>query len=105
MEQLTNLPKLPSIGSIRKMQPRAKRDFRLGIGFISPWLLGFLAFTLIPMIATLIFTFVDLRITEGVMNPMKFVGIQNYKTMVGDSQTSTWVRLTGAAAKCGCSSS
>jgi len=95
MEELTRLPKLPTIGSIRKLQPRAKRDFRLGMGFISPWLLGFLAFTLIPMIATLIFTFVDLRITEGVMNPMKFVGIQNYKTMAGDPQTwkSMWITI------------
>jgi len=95
MEELSNLPKLPSIGKLRKMQPRAKRDFRLGIAFLSPWILGFLAFTLIPMIATLIFTFVDIKITEGIMNPMNFVGIENYKTMAGDPQAwrSMWITI------------
>ena len=95
MEELTRLPKLPSIGSIRNLPPRAKREFRLGMFFLSPWILGFLAFTLIPMIATLLFTFVDLRITEGILNPTTFVGLENYKTVVGDPQAwkSMWITI------------
>jgi multiple sugar transport system permease protein len=95
MEELTRLPKLPSIGSIRNLPPGAKREFRQGMFFLSPWILGFLAFTLIPMIATVLFTFVDLRITEGILNPTKFVGLENYRTMAGDPQAgkSMWITI------------
>jgi ABC-type sugar transport system permease subunit len=91
MEQLTNLPKLPSLGSLRNMPTRAKREFRLGMLFISPWIVGFLVFTLIPMIATLIFTFLNLRITDGILNPTTFVGLTNYQTAFKDAQT--WASL------------
>ncbi len=95
MEELTRLPKLPSIGSIRNLPPGAKREFRQGMFFLSPWILGFLAFTLIPMIATVLFTFVDLRITEGILNPTTFVGLENYRTMAGDPQAwkSMWITI------------
>jgi ABC-type sugar transport system permease subunit len=68
MEELTNFRQtLPSWKTFREMPPRAKREFRWGMFFISPWIIGFLAFTLIPMVATLIFTFINLRITDGWM--------------------------------------
>ncbi|MBN1666957.1 MAG: sugar ABC transporter permease [Anaerolineales bacterium] len=86
---------MPSFNAFRNMAPRAKREFRLGMLFISPWLLGFLVFTLIPMVATLIFTFLNLKITDGVMNPTTFVGLANYRTMVQDAQTwsSMWITI------------
>lgn len=84
MENLVHLPKLPSIGSIRKMPPMAKREYRNGIIFLMPWILGFLAFTLIPMIATLAFSFMDIKITDGVTSTPRFVGIDNYKTLFQD---------------------
>lgn len=95
MDQLRSRPKLPSFNAFRNMAPRAKREFRLGMLFISPWLLGFLVFTLIPMVATLIFTFLNLKITDGVMNPTTFVGLANYRTMVQDAQTwsSMWITI------------
>ena len=84
MEQLTHLPKLPSIGSLRKMTPMARREFRNGMLFIMPWLVGFLTFTLIPMIATLIFSFLNLKITDGVFSKLKWVGFDNYTTLFKD---------------------
>lgn len=95
MEQITQLRKsLPSLKSLRNMPPRAKREFRLGLLFISPWIIGFLAFTLIPMIATVIFSFLNLKITDGIMNPTTFVGFTNYKTAFNDSQTWTSLGIT-----------
>ncbi|HBX69425.1 MAG TPA: sugar ABC transporter permease [Chloroflexi bacterium] len=95
MEQITQIREvLPSWRSLRNMQPRAKRDFKLGMLFISPWLIGFLAFTLIPMVATFIFTFLNLRITDGLLNPLTFVGLQNYKLMFSDPQTWTSLWIT-----------
>ncbi len=84
MQELSRLPKLPSIGSFRKMPPMAKRELRNGLLFASPWILGFLVFTLIPMIATLIFSFMDIKITDGVLSTPKFVGLSNYQTLFKD---------------------
>jgi len=95
MEQITQVRQaLPSLKSFRDMQPRAKRELRWGVFFISPWIIGFLVFTLIPMVATFIFTFLNLRITDGIMNPTAFVGLQNYRTMLNDSQTWTSLWIT-----------
>ena len=77
-EQLRHLPKLPSIGSFRKMTPIARREMWVGLAFLSPWLFGFMVFTLIPLVATFIFSFANLKITDGIMNPLKFVGLSNY---------------------------
>jgi ABC-type sugar transport system permease subunit len=86
MENLVNLPKLPSLGSFRKMSPLAKREYRNGVLFLIPWIVGFLGFTLLPMVATLLFTFMDLKITRGVLNAPMWVGIANYITLFKDSQ-------------------
>jgi multiple sugar transport system permease protein len=84
MEQFTHLPKLPTIGTFRQMTPMARREFRNGMLFVSPWLFGFLAFTLIPMVATFLFTFMDLKITQGIYNPPTWVGLNNYATLLKD---------------------
>ncbi len=94
MEELTKLTSLPKIGSVRKLSTRAKREARWGFTFLSPWVLGFLAFTLIPMIATLIFTFTDLKITSGITGAINFVGFKNYATLFKDSQVWTSLMIT-----------
>ncbi len=84
-EELSNF-KLRIPGKGRNLTGGERREARYGLSFISLWIVGFLAFTLIPVIATLIFTFVDLKITDGILNPLKFVGLQNYETLFKDSQ-------------------
>ena len=86
MEQLTRLPKLPSVTSIRNLSPLAKREFRNGLTFILPWILGFIAFTLLPIVATFIFTFTDWKIGTGILTAPKFVGLDNYATLLKDNQ-------------------
>ena len=96
MEQITQIRQvLPSRKNFRNLQPREKRELRWGMFFISPWLIGFSIFTLLPMIATLVFTFLNLRITDGLLNPLTFVGLENYKTLVNDPQTweSLWITV------------
>ncbi len=66
------------------MQPLARREARQGLLFISPWIVGFLAFTAIPMVATLALTFTNLRL--GQQGPPAFVGLENYATMLRDRQ-------------------
>lgn len=86
-EQFTQkLPKLPSLASLRAMQPLSRREMKTGFLFLSPWLFGFVVFTFLPMIATLIFSFLNLRITDGIFSTPKFVGFDNYAHLWTDPQ-------------------
>src|SRR3712207_5026156 len=66
-----------------------RRDL-VGLAFISPWLLGFLAFTFWPMAQSLwlSFTFYDL-LTEP-----RWIGTENYQRMVNDARFLKSVRIT-----------
>ena len=50
----------PSLGA----SPMARREARWGLLFLSPWILGFLGFTLFPMIATLAFSFTNINLAQ-----------------------------------------
>ncbi|MDQ8200922.1 sugar ABC transporter permease [Pelagicoccus enzymogenes] len=52
-----------------------------GLLFISPWILGFLAFALYPLIATLYFSFMD----YSVLAPPVPVGTENYAELATDT--------------------
>src|SRR2546430_15938042 len=67
-----------------RMSRLAWHEARSGLLFLSPWIIGFLAFTLIPIVATLIFTFLNIKLNQDV--PLRFVGFDNYLALFGDSQ-------------------
>ena len=52
----------------------ARREALTGYLFILPWLIGFLVFTLVPMLATIGLTFTNIRI--GTNESAQFVGLQ-----------------------------
>ena len=86
-EELSNFRKvIPSFKSLRNLQPLARREFRSGMLFLSPWIIGFLAFTLIPMLATFYFSFLNLSITDGIFSKPDFVGFDNYVRLFKDPQ-------------------
>jgi multiple sugar transport system permease protein len=64
---------------------RRQRRMRLGLLFVSPWILGFLAFYLYPFFATLYYSFTTFT---GVGNP-KAVGFANYSELFHDSMFRT----------------
>jgi ABC-type sugar transport system permease subunit len=87
LEELSNFRKvLPSIRSFRNMSAIARRESSWGLLFLSPWIIGFLAFTLLPMLATLFFSFINLRITDGILSTPDFVGLENYQQLFKDPQ-------------------
>jgi multiple sugar transport system permease protein len=57
-----------------------QREAVWGYVFISPWLIGFLVFTLGPMIASLVLSLTHYNITE----PPVFIGLQNYVKLLTD---------------------
>jgi ABC-type sugar transport system permease subunit len=80
----------PSVARPRVLQRRAFsglawRRARWGYVFIAPWIIGFLAFTAIPMVATFIFTLTNINLAQT--EPLRFVGLKNYEALLRDKQT------------------
>ena len=87
LEELTSkLPKLPTLASVRKLSSISRQEMNHGLLFLSPWLFGFIAFTFLPMIATFIFSFLNLNITDGIFSTPKWVGFDNYTHLFKDPQ-------------------
>ncbi len=60
--------------------------------FVSPWLIGFLLFTLIPIVATLGFSFTNY--SPVTPEATRFIGIQNYVRMTTDPKVATSLLVT-----------
>jgi len=84
--------RLRRLGRFRwsRMSPLARREARQGLLYISPWIIGFLAFTAIPIIATFIFTFLNLTLAQK--DALRFVGFDNYARLLRDGQV--WESLS-----------
>ncbi len=85
LEQFRSI-QLPSLRAFREMSIRGREEMKTGLWFLSPWLFGFVAFTILPLIASLIFSFMDLKITDGILKNPDFIGLKNYATLVKDPQ-------------------
>ncbi len=53
--------------------------------FLSPWIFGFAVFTAAPMIASLIFSFMNFSLASS--EPMTFVGLRNWQRLFTDPLT------------------
>ena len=63
------------MASTRELQNLGK-----GLAFCSPWLIGFFAFTLLPVLLSLYFSFCD----YSLLQPPVFIGLENYKELFAD---------------------
>lgn len=60
-----------------KYRMAKRRDTLKGLLFLSPWLIGFLAFTLLPFINSILYSFNAVSITPGKVN-LKWEGLEYY---------------------------
>jgi len=79
-------------GSKRRGSTKQQEQTRWGLLFISPWIIGFLVFQLLPIVATLVFSFTN-------YNPVQpenttFIGLQNYVNMLSDSKVWKSLQVT-----------
>jgi multiple sugar transport system permease protein len=74
----------PAVRALRS--PQARR-LRLGLLFVSPWVIGYCVFYLYPFLATLYYSFTSFT---GIGNP-KFTGLANYTGLFHDSMFRTAV--------------
>jgi len=61
----------------KKMSKREKREARWGLLFLSPWMIGFLAFYLLPMIASFVFSLYDFN--PAVPDEATYIGFDNWR--------------------------
>ena len=82
---IVELESSPASGAGEPRFSLARMEAIWGFLFISPWILGFILLTAIPMIATLVFTFTNITLTGD--EPLRFVGFENYERMLSDPRT------------------
>jgi multiple sugar transport system permease protein len=70
----------------------ARREELWGYAFISPWIIGFLLFTFLPMAAALVFSFTDFDLRRP--DEINFVGLRNYERLVSDSAIAHSMAIT-----------
>jgi multiple sugar transport system permease protein len=67
----------------KRIHPIAQRKWvenLAGFAFISPWLIGFLAFTALPMLFSFYYSFTEYDILSSPV----FNGLRNFRRMLGD---------------------
>ncbi len=78
--------KPPAVSTLHKRRGRA------GLWFVSPWIVGFLLFFMIPMFASLYFSFTDFSLVSG--DGMRFVGLENWRRLFTDPQVANSAKVT-----------
>ena len=70
-----------STANPRRMSPTRREAF-WGLVFVGPWIIGFLVFTIGPLIASLILSFTDFNLVRP--EAIQFIGLDNYVQMAAD---------------------
>lgn len=81
---------MSAVGELSQMMSRRKKggprekhpDNKVSLAFMAPWLLGLLGITILPMIASFALSFTD----YSLLAPPKFVGLENFQRMLGDTR-------------------
>ncbi len=80
----------------RRLTYRERRDLMVGLLFVSPWIIGFLLWTLIPIASSLYYSFTRYTILQ----PPVWIGFRNYERLTTDrdfilvlKNTLWWVAL------------
>jgi multiple sugar transport system permease protein len=68
----------------------ARREERAGFLFAAPWLIGTVLFLVGPIVASLLLSFTDWNL----ISPARWVGLENYRDMVGDRDFRQSINVT-----------
>ena len=77
----------------RGVRSRPRRNEWSGYLFLTPWLLGIVGITILPILASLYLSFTNNRLTRR--RAPEFIGFDNYLEMFGDDRwwNSVWVTV------------
>jgi ABC-type sugar transport system permease subunit len=79
VEQSGGVPK-----GIRSRPTRLQQEARIGWLFLAPWVIGFVVFKALPILAAFIFSLTDFQMLTP--EETNFVGLKNYARFFGDTQ-------------------
>jgi multiple sugar transport system permease protein len=68
----------------------AGRDNKAGYLFLLPWLIGLVVITIGPLLASLYLSFTEYSLIE----PPKWIGVQNFTRMLGDARLHNALKVT-----------
>ena len=77
----------------RRLSFNVGRESLTGLAFVAPWILGFLLFSAVPMVASLVLSFTDFDPRRPAET--RFIGLENYAGMLRDPVLldSLWVTV------------
>jgi multiple sugar transport system permease protein len=70
----------------------SRREAIWGLAFVSPWIFGFLVFTVGPLIASLLLSFTDFNLVRP--EATQFIGLDNYTRMASDPLVISGLLIT-----------
>ena len=73
---------MPSHRRLRKLTKEERHGLVTGLLFISPWVLGFLAFRIVPFVMSLYYSFTFFPILES----PKWIGLANFRNLFTDGR-------------------
>ena len=74
-----------------KLTKRARKEELQFFAYISPWIIGFLLFTVVPLLSSVLFAFFDFTKVDLAMgNPLKFVGFRNFSDILLGKDSHFW---------------
>ena len=79
----------------RDLSPMRKREAKMGLLFISPWIIGVLLFSLFPFIASFVLSFTRYNVVE----PPQWRGLDNYTKILTDDPLF-WKSLGNTSVLC-----
>jgi multiple sugar transport system permease protein len=68
----------------RRVSPLLRREINWGLLFLSPWIIGFVVFTALPVVASLLFSLTNYNPIHP--EDIRFVGLANYGRLFDDPQ-------------------
>ena len=75
-----------SVPSRSRISAHKRRQWTWGLFFLLPWIIGFFAFQLLPIVFTVFLSFTDYAATsEFKLGNFNFVGFENYQRLLTDS--------------------
>jgi ABC-type sugar transport system permease subunit len=80
--QSTSLTSVPTRTAGRGGMSPSRREAAWGFVFIGPWIIGFLVFTVGPLIASLVLSLTDFNLVRP--EAVTFVGVDNYARLASD---------------------
>jgi len=81
-EQISIWGRIRSVVSFKKRKRNSRQHNLAGYLFLSPWLIGFFAFTFLPILASFFLAFTD----YDILSQPKWVGLENFTRMFFDDR-------------------